>query len=166
MNRFVTAAALMVATAGSVSAAEVMPRPVVQATASVIGVCESYREGTIAFNVDPSSGAPTGASFIIKPQVKCTNQTPFTVAAASANQHGGAASCAAPGITGTLRSRENAADAFDYTFTCGTAGGVGAGFGAGREQDIDVAGLVSPAQYSRAVPHADYQDTITLDLKY
>jgi spore coat protein U-like protein len=169
-KRLVAAVALVVATAGGVSAAQVTPAPVVNATATVIGVCAWFQDGDIAFNVDPSAGGAISATVGKQPMVKCTNQTPFTVAASSANKGGVAASCAAPsGITGTLRSQSNAAHTFDYTFTCGSGTGVGAGFGVGKEQDVGVGGvggLVSPAQYSEAVAHADYQDTVTLIVTY
>lgn len=169
-KRLVAAVALVVAAAGGARAADVTPAPAVNATAAVVGVCEWYQDGEMAFAVDPSAGGPISATVIRQPKVKCTNQTAFTVAAVSANKGGVLASCAAPGgITGSLRSQSNPAHAFDYTFTCGTGAGVGAGFGAGREQDAGVGGVggtVTPAQYAEAVAHADYQDTVTLVVTY
>jgi hypothetical protein len=169
-NRLVATAALVLVMAGGVSAADVIPAPVVNATATVLAVCEWFQDGDISFNVDPSAGAPISATVSRQPKVKCTNQTGFSVSAVSANRGGVPASCAAPGgITGTLRSLANAGDAFDYTFTCGTGTGVGAGFGSGQEQDVGVGGvggLVSPAQYAEAVAHADYRDSVTLVVTY
>ena len=170
-NQLIAAVALVVAAAGGVSAQEyVSPEPVVNATATVSGVCESFRDGVIAFSIDQSTGLAVGADVSWQPKVKCTNQTVFTVLAISQNKNLGELSCAAPGgIVGTLQSRANTADAFDYTFTCGTATGVGAGFGDGKEQDVGVggvAGVVTPEQYARAVAHTDYWDTITLVIHY
>jgi hypothetical protein len=169
-RRLVAAVALVVAAAGGARAAEVTPAPVVNATGAVIAVCEWFQDGDISFTVDPSSGGPIGATVSRQPKVKCTNQTAFTVTAVSANKGGAPASCAAPGgITGSLRSAAASGDAFDYTFTCGTASGVGAGFGDGKEQEVGaggVGGMVSRPQYAEAVAHTDYQDTVTLIVTY
>ena len=169
-RRLVAAVVLVVAAAGNAHAAEVTPSPVVNATAAVVGVCESFQDGDLSFTIDPSSAGPISARVDRQPKVKCSNQTSFTVAAVSANKGGAPASCAAPGgITGTLRSASSAADTFEYTFTCGTAAGVGAGFGTGRELDLGVGGvggLVTRSQYAAAVGHTDYQDTVTLVVTY
>lgn len=162
--------ALIATMADSASAADVSPAPVVNATATVDGVCQWFQDGDISFVIDPSAGGPIGATVTRQPKVKCTNQKGFTVAAVSANKGGVAASCAAPGgITGLLRSEAAGTDTFEYTFTCGTAAGTGAGFGAGKEQDLGVggvAGSVAASQYQDAVAHADYKDTLTLTVTY
>jgi spore coat protein U-like protein len=67
-------------------------------------------------------------------------------------------------MTGQLK--DAGGNTMNYTFTCGTAGGTGAGFAVGKDQALSIAGSLPQAQYINAPVSATYADTITLTITY
>ena len=100
--------------AGSIS-------PTVNVTGTVSGKCIAGTAGALSFAIpDPSAVGPIVPT-VTDATVFCTNNTAFTVTAASLNKGLPSATCASPGgITGTLKDSISGY-LMDYTFTCGTA---------------------------------------------
>jgi spore coat protein U-like protein len=136
----------------------------VNVTGSVSGICKAGTAGVMSFSIpDPTAPGPLSAT-VTDATVFCTNNTPFTVTAASLNQGGVAASCGGGGITGTLKDASN--NLMAYTFTCGTGAGTGQGFGAGKDRALSLAGSISSSAYINAPASVTYADTVTLTITY
>jgi spore coat protein U-like protein len=159
----VAAIAIVLAMAGGAYAASISPT--VSVTGTVSGICKAGTAGVMAFSIpDPSAPGPISAT-VTDATVFCTNTSAFTVTAASLNKGGAAATCASPGgITGTLK--DASANVMNYTFTCGTAGGTGQGFGAGKDRALSLAGSIASAAYINAAASSTYADTVTLTITY
>lgn len=143
--------------------------PTVSVTGAVSGVCKAGTAGTLSFAIDPSLGGPIAATRT-DATVFCTNGTPFTVTAVSANKGGAPANCASSGggITGTLKDGSNT---MDYTFTCGVNGtngntGAGQGLGPGKDISLGIGGSIAATSYQNSLVSASYADTITLTITY
>ena len=133
---------------------------------SVSGLCKPGTSGVMSFSIpDPSAPGPIAATITTDASVFCSNGAPFTVQAASTNFGAPAATCASlsGGITGQLK---DGANTMNYTFTCGTAGGTGAGFAGGNDQKLTIAGSIAQAAYINAPVSALYADTILLTISY
>jgi hypothetical protein len=116
------------------------------------------------FSIDPSSTGVIPALVTTDATVFCTNNTAFTVTAASLNKALPAATCGSPGgITGTLKDGTNT---MDYTFTCGTGAGTGLGFAPANFRPLSIGGSIAQAAYQNAPASASYGDTITLTITY
>jgi spore coat protein U-like protein len=132
-------------------------------TATVSGLCKVGSNGTMSFAIpDPSVLGPILATTSTDATVLCSNAWPYTVTATSLNNPALPASCGGGGIIGTLK--DAGSNTMNYTFTCGTAGGTGAGFG--NPQPLNVAGSIAQAAYLNAAASATYADTITLTINY
>ena len=161
----VAAIAIVIAFVGGAYAAGSVSEPVA-VTATVSGLCKVGTSGAMSFAIpDPSVAGPIGATIATNATVFCSNATPYTVTALSANAGGSAVTCAGPaGITGILKDASS--NTMNYTFTCGTAGGTGAGFAAGKDQPLNIAGSIAQAAYINAAASATYADTVTLTINY
>ena len=167
MKRFMVllvAMVIVIAVAGGAFAATTSEN--VTVNGSVSGLCKPGTAGVMGFSIpDPSLPGPILANVTTDATVFCSNAWPFTVQAASANLPAAPVTCVAPGgMTGQLK--DAGGNTMNYTFTCGTAGGTGAGFAVGKDQALSIAGSLPQAQYINAPVSATYADTITLTITY
>ena len=167
MKRFMVllvAMVIVIAVAGGAFAATTSEN--VTVNGSVSGTCIPGTAGVMSFSItDPSVGPSYVANVTTDASVFCSNAWPFTVQADSTNLPASPASCAAPGgITGQLK--DAGGNTMNYTFTCGTAGGTGAGFAGGNDQKLTIAGSIAQAAYINAPVSALYADTIMLTISY
>jgi spore coat protein U-like protein len=164
MKRYMTVLAaivIVIAMVGGAYAAGSVSEPVA-VTATVSGLCKVGTSGAMSFAIpDPSAAGPIPATIATPATVLCSNTTPYTVTAASANAGGAAATCAGPGITGQLK--DASANTMNYTFTCSTPG---TGLGFGNPVSLGIAGSILQAAYINAAASATYADTVTLTISY
>jgi spore coat protein U-like protein len=160
----VAVASIFVVAGGAYAAGSIAPTVAVNGTVS--GLCKAGTAGVMNFLIpDPSVGGPIVAAPVTDATVFCSMSTPFTVTAASLNNGAAAALCSGAGITGTMKDATSGY-LMDYTFTCGTAGGTGAGFGVGKDQPLNLAGSIAQAAYINAPASDLYGDTVTLTISY
>lgn len=154
--------ALGIFMAGSAMAADLVPAPVVNVTATVQSKCTWYAHGALGFTIDPSASGVQSQTSVTQPQVKCTKNKTVAITAVSTGK--GGAGVASP-LTGALLKQAGRAD-IPYTFTFASAP-VGNGFGAGADLAINIAGSVAEVDAQAAEFAAgSYTDTVTLTIAY
>jgi uncharacterized membrane protein len=134
----------------------------VTATATVSTICKNGTNGTLAFGtIDPGgSSAVTASSSGLT--YMCSNGTTFNISAISGATDSISGTCGA--FTGHMVSTVASTDKMSYDIACNAGPYKGTGFAAGV--DVVLNGTVTVAEYQNAVPHADYNDLMTVTIAY
>ncbi len=131
--------------------------PAGSVSGSLINTCTSPVNGTITFNIDPSSAGPITAATTdagnTAPTVKCTNSYSPGVSCTSGN-----------GYTLTI-GNDGVTDPIAYTITGCPAGITGQGFAIGTTTPINFGLSLAQAYYQNAKVGA-HTDTITVTVTY
>ena len=138
-----------------------------QVTATVQSTC-SATAATLAFpNYTPGGGAQTGNTTI---SVKCTKNTPFTVALNAGSTTGDAFAQRLMGSgTNTLQYNLYTSAALATVFGDGTGGTgtvAGTGLGVATANSVQVFGQVPDSATNQAAVPGNYTDTITVTVTY